>query len=81
MGSLNEISFKALIKSFERIGVAYSGGLDSTVLLHLLSREIAFLNKVNAVHINHSINPDSDKWEEFCRKNADELECNSFPTN
>ena len=73
MGLLNEISFKALTERFERIGVAYSGGLDSTVLLHLLSREIAFLNKVNAVHINHSISPDSDKWEEFCRKNADEL--------
>ncbi len=73
MGLLNEISFKALIERFERIGVAYSGGLDSTVLLHLLSREIAFINKINAVHINHSISPDSDKWEEFCRKNADEL--------
>ena len=73
MGLLNEISFKALTERFERIGVAYSGGLDSTVLLHLLSREIAFPNKINAVHINHSISPDSDKWEEFCRKNADEL--------
>ena len=70
---LNELSFKALIERFDRIGVAYSGGLDSTVLLHAISQETALKNKINAIHINHSISPDSDKWEEFCRKNADEL--------
>ena len=73
MRLLNELSFKALTERFERIGVAYSGGLDSTVLLHILSQETVSKNKVNAIHINHSISPDSDKWEEFCRKNSDEL--------
>tara|TARA_Y100000748_G_scaffold226143_1_gene190548 strand:- start:1335 stop:2663 length:1329 start_codon:yes stop_codon:yes gene_type:complete len=70
---LEQISFDKSIKGFERIGVAYSGGLDSTVLLHALSQEITFKNKINAIHVNHSISPNSDKWEEFCRKNADEL--------
>tara|TARA_B100000965_G_scaffold398474_1_gene416652 strand:- start:227 stop:1555 length:1329 start_codon:yes stop_codon:yes gene_type:complete len=70
---LEEISFDKSIGDFERIGVAYSGGLDSTVLLHTLSKETAFKNKINAIHVNHSISPNSDKWEEFCRKNADEF--------
>ena len=70
---LEEISFDKSIGDFERIGVAYSGGLDSTVLLHILSKETAFKNKINVIHVNHSISPNSDKWEEFCRKNADEF--------
>ena len=59
-----EVSFDKSLEGFERIGVAYSGGLDSTVLLHALSRETAFKGKINAIHVNHSISPDSDKWEE-----------------
>ena len=73
MTLFNELSFKELTDRFDRIGVAYSGGLDSTVLLHAMSQETTFKNKINAIHINHSISPDSDKWEEFCKKNAYEL--------
>jgi len=70
---IEEISFDKSLEEFERIGVAYSGGLDSTVLLHALSSETTFKSKINAIHINHSISPNSDKWEELCKKNADEL--------
>ena len=70
---IEEISFDKSLEEFERLGVAYSGGLDSTVLLHALSRETTFKSKINAIHVNHSISPDSDKWEELCKKNADEL--------
>tara|TARA_Y100001970_G_scaffold183889_1_gene223631 strand:+ start:773 stop:2101 length:1329 start_codon:yes stop_codon:yes gene_type:complete len=70
---IEEISFNKSLEEFNRIGVAYSGGLDSTVLLHALSRETTLKSKINAIHVNHSISPDSDKWEELCKKNADEL--------
>ena len=70
---IQEISFDKSLEKFERIGVAYSGGLDSTVLLHALSQETAYKSKINAIHVNHSISPDSDKWEASCKKNADEL--------
>ena len=70
---IEEISFNKSLEEFERIGVAYSGGLDSTVLLHALSSETTFKSKINAIHVNHSISPNSDKWEELCKKNADEL--------
>ena len=60
---IEEISFDKSLEEFERIGVAYSGCLDSTVLLHALSHETTFKSKINAIHVNHSISPDSDKWE------------------
>ena len=55
----------------ERIVVAYSGGVDSTVLLHLvkgLSEELHF--KLLAVHINHRLDPKADDWVAHCRNQA-----------
>ena len=75
---LEEISFDESIKTFDRIGVAYSGGLDSTVLLHLLTQKKEFKDKIDAIHVNHSISQDSDKWEEFCRENAKQLDVDFF---
>lgn len=49
------------------VRVAYSGGADSTVLLHLLSRlqqTVEF--SLVALHVNHGINVDSDSWEKHC---------------
>jgi len=47
--------------------VAYSGGMDSHVLLHAMSmlareRRIA----VSAIHIHHGLHPDADAWTEHC---------------
>jgi tRNA(Ile)-lysidine synthase len=46
-----------------RIWVALSGGLDSTLLLHLL-REAGFGN-LRAVHVHHGLQPAADDW--VCR--------------
>ena len=73
MGLLEKLSFSDLIKRFDRIGVAYSGGLDSTVLLHLIAQKIDPKSKIHAIHVNHSISTDSDKWEELCKENAKQL--------
>lgn len=55
-----------------RVLLAYSGGLDSTVLLHLLSalREAggaAQAWELRAVHVNHHLQPDADRWAQRCR--------------
>lgn len=54
--------------------VAFSGGIDSTVLLHALngSRE-HFTQKLVAVHIDHALHPDSANWEGHCQQFAAEL--------
>ncbi len=51
--------------STKRLWVAYSGGLDSHVLLHLLAQSDL---QLRAIHINHGLNPDADDWAEHCLK-------------
>ena len=51
-----------------RICVGYSGGLDSTVLLHLLAAERANSGlMVSAAHVHHGLNPQADAWARHCR--------------
>lgn len=48
--------------------LAYSGGLDSTVLLHLLVALRATGNfSLQAIHVHHGIHADADAWAESCR--------------
>jgi tRNA(Ile)-lysidine synthase len=44
--------------------MAYSGGVDSTVLLHALQ---ALKVPVHAVHVNHRLQPQADAWELHCQ--------------
>jgi tRNA(Ile)-lysidine synthase len=53
------------------IVLAFSGGLDSMVLLHLLSTLRTEANwRVQAVHVHHQLQPDADQWAEFCALQA-----------
>lgn len=61
---LKEINFS----KYQRIGVAFSGGIDSMVLLHSLSLRPENKKKLYALHVNHGINSKSSLWEEHCRK-------------
>ena len=52
----------------QKLVVAYSGGLDSTVLLHwaiTVARSIGF--SIRAVHIDHGISSKSNEWVQACR--------------
>jgi tRNA(Ile)-lysidine synthase len=54
----------------KKIFIAYSGGVDSHVLLHLIAglcndkKDI----KLSAIHVNHNINPQSLLWQQHCQK-------------
>ena len=59
--ALEEILARVVVSAERKIAVAYSGGLDSSVLLHLakdfcVSRHIALY----AFHIHHGISPNAD---------------------
>jgi len=59
-----------------RYVVAYSGGLDSTVLLHALVRAMesyASPLPVTAIHVDHQLHPDSAAWADHCERFADKL--------
>lgn len=51
-----------------KFAVAYSGGLDSTVLLHAMVhwREIDPSIQVRAIHINHQLQEEANIWQEQC---------------
>ena len=51
------------------IAVAFSGGLDSTALLHATARTASGL-RVLALHVNHGLQAQSDAWEQHCREQA-----------
>lgn len=51
-----------------RLWVAYSGGLDSTVLLHRLAAE--YRRRLHAVHIHHGLQAAADDWVRHCRANC-----------
>lgn len=54
------------------IAVAYSGGLDSTVLLYLASRYAAAHDlPIYAFHVHHGLSSNADEWVEHCRIEAD----------
>jgi tRNA(Ile)-lysidine synthase len=54
-----------------RLWVAYSGGLDSTVLLHLLAASGA--RGLCAVHVNHGLQSAAVDWERHCRDECERL--------
>jgi tRNA(Ile)-lysidine synthase len=54
------------------IAIAYSGGLDSSVLLHL-ARAAAAEAPLFAFHIHHGLSPNADAWEAHCAKEAAKL--------
>ncbi len=52
-----------------RLCVALSGGRDSLVLLHALSRlelPAATAFHLSALHVHHGLSPHADAWAEFC---------------
>ena len=50
--------------------LAFSGGLDSCVLLHLLANKSPPL-KIKLWHVNHGLQSESGSMEQFCRQQAD----------
>ncbi|MGL5742500.1 MAG: tRNA lysidine(34) synthetase TilS [Legionella sp.] len=46
--------------------VGFSGGLDSTVLLHVLASHPILFSKLIPVHVNHGISPNASVWQEQC---------------
>lgn len=50
-----------------RVAVAYSGGRDSTALLHATLVASASLGvEVLALHVHHGLNPGADAWQAHC---------------
>ncbi len=55
--------------------IAYSGGMDSHVLLHSLAslRDQLNLAPLNAIHINHGLSAQAADWERHCHAICEQL--------
>jgi len=62
-------SIKDELEQAPQVMVGFSGGLDSTVLLELLTETIP-VESICAVHVNHGLSPNANTWqahaEDFC---------------
>lgn len=49
--------------------IGFSGGLDSTVLLHRIAHDPALRERgLVAIHVHHGLHADADAWAEHCRR-------------
>lgn len=55
--------------------IAFSGGLDSSVLLHLLAdwARCEDLPPISAIHVHHGLQPAGDAWPEHCARVCEQL--------
>ena len=67
------------LENYSRIAVAFSGGLDSSVLLHSLVSIPEFKERVFAIHVDHGLSPNSKSWIKHCDKFCSGLGVNFIP--
>ena len=61
----------------KRVAIAFSGGMDSSVLLHCAARLRERLAiDLSSVHIHHGLSPNANQWAEHCEKQAEALDIN-----
>lgn len=56
----------ARLQPNEPLWVALSGGRDSVVMLHALSR--IYPGRLSAIHVHHGLSPNADQWVGFCQR-------------
>jgi len=71
-------SLQSLTTKPMQIVLAYSGGLDSHVLLHLLARyqQLYPQHDYLAVHVHHGLSDNADTWSAHCQQTAAALGIN-----
>jgi tRNA(Ile)-lysidine synthase len=58
----------------EHLYIAYSGGVDSQVLLHVVSTLVqAHQIDATALHVNHGLSPNAHDWQDFCARQCESL--------
>lgn len=59
------------VRCSQVLSVAYSGGLDSTVLLHAVKGIVSALNvRLSSIHVHHGLSMNADAWADHCERNC-----------
>ena len=65
---------RPLVQPQQKLLLAFSGGLDSRVLLDLLVKLKPVLEfELHAMHVHHGLSPNADKWSYFCIETCHDL--------
>jgi len=54
------------LAAYPRLCIGFSGGLDSTVLLHALAQEPQLAGKLFPIHVHHGLSVHASDWEAHC---------------
>ena len=80
-----ELTLQELLADIDpgkRINIAFSGGVDSTVLLHATNSLCDQVkHEIRAIHINHQIHTDAHQWEKSCLVYCQSINVNFFSIN
>lgn len=69
-----ETFLTSILQPGQTLLLAFSGGLDSCVLLHMLAQLQPKLGiKLKAMHVHHGLSPNADAWAKFCSDTCVEL--------
>ncbi|PKO25540.1 MAG: tRNA lysidine(34) synthetase TilS [Betaproteobacteria bacterium HGW-Betaproteobacteria-8] len=78
--AVNQLSAKladyigSTVEPGQHLLLAFSGGLDSCVLLHLLAEHRSALGfELQAMHVHHGLSPNADDWATFCKQTCTHL--------
>jgi tRNA(Ile)-lysidine synthase len=67
-------ALEQLPPAIKQLYVAFSGGLDSTVLLHALSAQSIIPElTLKPLHVHHGLSPHADRWVNHCRQFTEAL--------
>ncbi|MBA2655626.1 MAG: tRNA lysidine(34) synthetase TilS [Tatlockia sp.] len=61
------------LNQYDRLLIGFSGGLDSTVLLHNLAMQRNLAKKLIAIHVNHGLSANALHWQHHCQQVAQNL--------
>jgi len=59
--------FMPYLRPQGKLWIAFSGGLDSSVLLAIVAKA-GLPNQIRAIHINHQLSLHADAWQHHCEK-------------
>lgn len=58
---------------YRKLWIAFSGGLDSTLLLHVVAHCFPGNPDLRVIHVNHQLQANSDESEALCRRTCEAL--------